>query len=266
MATLVALALAGLIAAGPRVVSLHDVTTEIVVALGAVDRLVGAASPVDQPAAVKRAVARVPEAGDAESVLALHPDVLLGMAVVEQRSPDLVRLLRARKVDVLLGDPHRLEDTFALVEQVGERLGVQPAAAALVARLKGRVAALPTRRPIALPVFVYDCCDPAFTAGGRTVLSDLITRAGGRNVFAGLDTGWTHVSWEEVLARRPRLVVIDDYDFAGQGDVAGKRKTLQAIPRLGAVPTVVLPLGEALGGIRSVDGLERLAAAIAGIK
>ncbi|MBZ0232353.1 MAG: hypothetical protein K8M05_08375, partial [Deltaproteobacteria bacterium] len=49
----------------PRVVSLHDVTTEIVVALGATGRLVAMAPPVDATPAVEGATAGVASTGGA---------------------------------------------------------------------------------------------------------------------------------------------------------------------------------------------------------
>jgi iron complex transport system substrate-binding protein len=249
----------------PRVVSLHDVTTEIVVALGATERLVGVAEPVDQPRATLAATARVPRVGDAESIVARAPTVVLGMATVGERSPELVRLLRARGTDVWLGDPHTLHDVLALVPAVAARVGEPAAGARLVQSLRAQMdlaSSEPRPGRAFVRVFVYDCCDPAFTAGGRAVLSDLITRAGGTNVFADLAMGWGKVPWETVIARRPELIVIDDYAFGGQTDVPGKRARLGAIPSLAGVPTVVMPLGEALGGLRSVDGLRRLRAAI----
>ena len=249
-----------------RVISLHDVTTEIVVALGAVDQLVAVAGPVDQPRQVAAATAGLPTVDGTESIVALRPTLVLGLAVVQQRSPDLVQLLRDRGVQVELGDPHTLSDVFTLVDATAVLLGRSEAGAALVARLRARSQAM-TPAPRAgrppLRTFVYDCCDPAFTAGGRAVLSDLVQRAGGQNVFADLDLSWSKVPWETVIARRPQLIIINDYDFSGQGDVVEKRAQLGQIPSLAQVPTVVLPLGEALGGLRSVDGLERLARAIA---
>jgi iron complex transport system substrate-binding protein len=111
-------------------------------------------------------------------------------------------------------------------------------------------------------VFVYDCCDPPFTAGGKTVLGDLIARAGGDNVFADVAAAWTHVSWEEVSARRPELVVIDAYAYAGQGEIADKQRAVRAISALAGLPTVTVPLRNSLGGIHSIEGLARLRAAI----
>ncbi len=257
-----------------RVVSLHDVTTEIVVALGAVERLVGVSGAVQVPPEVARAVAGVPRVDGAESIVKVRPTVVLGTDVVAERSPELVAFLRGRGVEVWLASPTTLDGVFAVVAQVAARVGAPARGQALVNGLQARVAAAtrpgmvraggeapagtgPARR--ALPVFVYDCCDPAFTAAGKTVISDVIARAGGRNVFADLDADWTKVSWEAVVARRPGLVVIHDYAYEGQGDVAAKRAQLRAIRALAGLPEVVLPLGLSLGGIRSVEALERLA-------
>jgi len=246
----------------PRLVSLHDVTTELVVALGAADELVGVAEPVDVTPEVARAIAQVPRVASLESIIVTRPDAVLGTAVVAERDPELVARLRERGVAVIAPALARVDDLYALADAIASRAG-RPAGA-LVARLRARLDdRVDAARP--LRVFVYDCCEPPFTAGRRTVLADLIARAGGRDVFADLDDAWAHVSWEEVIARRPELIVVDAYRYDGQGDVDDKLRALRAIPSLAKVPTVVMPLGEALGGLRSVDGLERLRAAIRGV-
>jgi iron complex transport system substrate-binding protein len=244
---------------GPRIVSLHDVTTEMVVALEATDRLVGIGELVDATPEVVRSVARIPRVGGLESILAQRPDVVLGLEVVAERDPELVQRLRDRGVDVYLADPATLEDVYSATRAVAARAGAIAAGERVVAALRARVHRASARGPSRRPrVFVYDCCDPPFTAGGRTVLTDVIERAGGHNVFADLPADWTNVSWEAVIARRPELVVIHAYRYDGQGDVAEKRAMLAAIPSLASLPTVVLPLGWSIGGLRSADGLERL--------
>jgi iron complex transport system substrate-binding protein len=256
-----------------RVVSLHDVTTELVVALGATDRLVGVVEPVDLDAGVGAAIARVPRVGDLESILAVRPAVVVGLAVVAAQDPDLVARLRDAGVTVYLGDPMSLDDVYALTRSVAARIAAVPAGESLVARLTAEArtqdpAQAAPRVPPAgahrMRVFVYDCCDPPFTAGKRTVLNDLITRAGGDNVFADLDAAWTHVSWEEVVARRPELVVIHAYKYDGQGDVLDKQRAVRAISALAPLPSVVIPLRCSLGGLRSLEGLARLRVALGG--
>ena len=240
-------------------VSLHEVTTEMVVALGAADaRLVGIGDPVDPSAELARAVAKVPRVDGLESILAVRPTVVLGLQTVAEQSPELVAELRARGVDVWLGDPATLADVHTMLREVAKRAGVPDGGAALDATLAAREAALVPRAGAPLRVFVYDCCDPPFTAGGKTVLTDLIRRAGGVNVFADLADDWTHVSWEAALERAPQVVIVNVYDMDGQGDVDAKIAALRKISAWKDLPVVSLPLGEALGGLRSLDGLAHL--------
>jgi len=251
------------------VVSLHDVTSELVIALGAGAALVGIDEPVDVPPEVTAAVARVPRVADLESILAVHPTLVVGLHIVEAKEPALVARLREHGIEVYLADPTTLDDVYALIGAVGGRIAAAPTAAKLAERLRAEAAPLVAAgaaAPHRTRVFVYDCCDPPFTAGGKTVLADLIARAGGENVFADVATAWTHVSWEEVVARRPELVVIDAYAYAGQGDVADKQRAVRAISALAGLPTVTIPLRDSLGGIHSVEGLALLRAAIRGVK
>lgn len=245
-----------------RVVSLHDVTTELVVSLGATGQLVGVCDPVQLPAGIEAAIAGVARVGDVESIVALRPTLVLGMAVVAQRSPELVRFLRGKGIEVWLGHPTTMDGVVDLVAQMGARLGAAASAATVEQRLRARMLRIAPPPSEPARVFVYDCCDPAFTAGSGAVLTDLIRRAGGRNIFADLTADWMAVSWEQVIARRPQLIVIHDYELEGQAGVNEKRKRLAAIRSLAGVPVTVMPLGQSLGGLRSIDGLEHLAKAL----
>jgi len=246
----------------PRVVSLHDVTTEIIVALGAVDRLVGVQEPVDLDPGARAAIAAVPRVGDLETIVVVRPSVVVGLGVVAEQSPELVSALRARGITVELADPATLDDVAELVRRTAALTGAAPRAGALTARFHPPAAPSGS----APSVFVYDCCDPPFTAGGRTVLTDVIARAGGHNVFADLEADWASVSWEAVVARRPALVIVHDYRYRGQEDLSAKRAALRRIPGLGDVPIVEMPLRWSLGGLGSLDALARLRAALAELR
>lgn len=64
----------------------------------------------------------------------------------------------------------------------------------------------------AVPVFLYDSGEDApVTAPGLAMPNDLIAEAGGTNVFADVHQSWTSVSWEQVVARQPACILINDY-------------------------------------------------------
>ncbi|MBK7760579.1 MAG: ABC transporter substrate-binding protein, partial [Deltaproteobacteria bacterium] len=145
-------------------------------------------------------------------------------------------------------DPAGLDGLWASVVSVGSAIGA-PTEGYLTA-LKARV---PSQQPGALRVFVFDCCEPPFTMGGRAPLTELMALLGASNVFADLDQDWGRVSWEAAMVTKPQLVIVNDY--SGEGEVDSKIEAVHQ--RLGDVPTVVLPLGLALEGPRTLDALDR---------
>src|SRR5260370_20569727 len=184
---------------GQRVVSLHDVTSEIVIALGAGKKLVGVAEPVDATPELRQAIADVPRVGEAETLLSVRPDLVLGLAIVRQKSPELVNDLERRRKSVYLPALASLDDVDAMIREIGERVGDADAGTSLAAHLREQIGATAEGGEHLRRAFVYDCCDPPFTAARKTVLSNLIQRAGGHNVFADLDAGGTHGRWQEAI-------------------------------------------------------------------
>jgi iron complex transport system substrate-binding protein len=250
--------------AEPRVVSLHDVTTEVVVALGAVGRLVGVEEPVDASDEVRAAIAGVPRVGGLETLAAREPGVVLGLDIVRQKDPALVEALVRENKSVYLPALASVADIVAMIREVGARIGARDAAERLARRFEDEVGPVAAHADAPTRVFVYDCCDPPFTAGRRTVLSDLIARAGGENVFADHDGAWTHVSWEEVVARKPARIVVDEYRDGAGSEVEGKLAALRRWPALGSLPVTVMPLRNCLGGLGTAQGAALLRAALGG--
>lgn len=236
---------------GPRLVSLHDTTTEILVGLGRAKDLVAVMEPEFLSPEALEAVRGVPRLGAPVSPEALHalaPTAVLGTEDVPSHQPELANFPRSTWID-----PAGLDGLWSSFHAVGAAVGTP--ADAYVAQLQSRV---PPPVPGDLAVFTYDCCEPPFTMGGRAPLSELLPRLGARNIFADLDQDWTRVSWEAAIAREPALVIVDDYE--GEGDAEQKLAVLRE--RLPGVPTVVLPLGLALEGPRTLDALDVLRPAV----
>ncbi len=246
---------------GPRVVSLHDTTTEIVVGLGRADVLVAITEPTFLSPTAVAAVASVPRLPpgpvSAEAILVPRPTLVLGTDVVVERQPTLPGQLGA--VSTRFIDPGTLADLWTEISTVATLLAVDPAPylASLQARLPAQKDGAPVR------VALYDCCDPPFVGAGRGPLDEVLARLGAVNVFASLGQDWTHVSWEALVAARPDLVVIHDYAWEGQAGVDEKRAALRAHGI--DAPTVVLPLALALEGPRVVEAAAVLGPVFGGV-
>ena len=114
-------------------------------------------------------------------------------------------------------------------------------------------------------MLVYDSGnDGVFTCSGVNFESLLIGLAGGKNLFDDLtDKQWITVSYEEVLARNPDVILIHDYDAPS---VEEKIAEIKANPTLSLLPCVqndrfaVITLESVLPGDRMAYAVESLAA------
>jgi iron complex transport system substrate-binding protein len=166
------------------------------------------------------------------------------------------------------GHPERVtpfEGLYADLERLGKIFQVEAKASEVVASLKKRAEAVrasaPTGNPV--PVFLYDSgTDQPFTAGRQVPPNDIISAAGGRNVFADLDQRWAQVSWEAVSGARPEVVIVLDY---GDQPAAEKIDFLKSSPHTRDLPAVkkdnffILDYNEGISGPRNIDGLEKFA-------
>lgn len=263
-----------------RVVSLNQHATETLLALGIGDRLVGTAFPDDHrpPESVAAEYAKVPVLAQkypsAERILAARPDLVVGgYASAFNGSEGRGRAsLEAKGIDTLLlseacaEGPAGMGTLLADIAVFGRVLGLREGAAELAAGIRQRVRAVEQRSAGARPVevFVYDSgTKAAFTLGGSGVGNDVLTRAGARNVFADVPENFATVSWEQVAARAPEVIVLVDY-LAGES-VRDKRAFLESHPLVSQTPAVrhdryvTLDLVQLIEGIRFPGAVEHLA-------
>lgn len=241
-----------------RAVTMNQHVTEIMLALGLEKSLVGTAYLDDAVLpAYRAAYDSVPvlakEYPSKEALLAANPDFVYGgyssaFAAKDGRGRDD---LKRSGIDTRLNTEYcpsgapSVDDLYREVGEIGRTFGVPDRADKWVREARTTVAATEKRLKGTAPVsvFVYDSGDKtAFTAGGKGIGNDLITRAGGRNVFADLDKAFGDATWEQVVARKPEVVVIYDY---GSTTVEQKKKRLLDDPALKDVPAIKNQIGRA---------------------
>ncbi|MFV0132365.1 ABC transporter substrate-binding protein [Streptomyces sp. HMX87] len=262
-----------------RVVTIHQHPAELMLALGLKDRMVGTAFPDSAVLPeLKKDHESVPELAKREpsfeKVLEAEPDLVYGgyASAFDENEGRSREAFADAGIHTHLNREYcgkervTMEDTYAEIRTIGKIFGVPDRAEKLVSDLRSRVdrAAEAVRDEPAVPVFVYDSGDKAaFTAGGKSLGTELIRLAGGRNVFADLDDVFGDASWEQVVERRPEVIAV--YDYAGAGSVERKKQFLLSRRSLADVPAirnkrfVVLPLTATLVGIRSAYAVEDLA-------
>jgi cobalamin transport system substrate-binding protein len=189
-----------------RVVSLAPSATDIVVALGLAERLVGV-TRYDTAPEVARA-ARVGGFLDpsAEAVVALHPDLVLW--ITDAGAVPAVRRLAELGIPVLAMPVIGVEDVLAATRAIATALGAPEAgqreAARIedaIARTRARSAGLPRPRVL----FVVGR-EPLVVAGPGSYPDGLLGIVGARNAMGGR-IAWPVVPVETAIGLDPDLVV-----------------------------------------------------------
>jgi ABC-type Fe3+-hydroxamate transport system substrate-binding protein len=190
-------------APGPRIVALVPSLAEDAFAIGA--NVVGVSKFVDNvPQA--RTLPKVADfqSIDAERIIALHPDAVVGIPSQSQ----LTAPLRRAGIRVVLVPDDTYDDIFTGLRAVGDLAGRRPQADALVARLQAETASLRARAVRARPrVFVVLGVAPVWTAGPSSFVGTLIAFAGGVDAAADLRAPWGEYSEEALLRAQPDVLV-----------------------------------------------------------
>lgn len=262
-----------------RAVTMNQHATEVLLALGLRDRIAGTAYLDDKVlprfrADYEKTEVLAKEYPSKEVLLGANPDFVYGgyaSAFDKAEGRDRAGLQKSGvntrlNIEYCTKGPVGLDQLGTEITQVARTFGVPERGERLIAAQKRKIADVEaklkgTKRP---SVFVYDSGDSsAFTAGGNGVGNEIVSLAGGTNVFGDLKKTFGDVSWEQVIKRKPEVVVI--YDYGGTG-VAAKKKQLLGDPALRDVPAIrnkrfaVLPLSSAVLGVRVADAVEDLAA------
>ncbi|HBZ78830.1 MULTISPECIES: ABC transporter substrate-binding protein [Brevibacillus] len=259
-----------------RAVTMNQHVTEIMLALGLADKMAGTAYLDDQILPeLKADYDRVPVLSDKyptkEVLMAANPDFVYAgwkSAFGDKGVGSMEELEKAGVKSYLQESSNKpgptIDDVFADIANIGRIFRVEDKANELIGKMKAEMEQTTSKigtvdKP--LSVFVYDSGeDQPFTAANN-YMTALIKAAGGKNVFDDIQKGWATVSWEEVVNRKPDVIVVVDY---GDKTIDQKKEFLLAKKELADLPAIqnkrliVLPLSAASEGVRAPIALKIL--------
>ena len=272
-----------------RIVSLLPSSTEILFGIGAGADVVGVTFECDYPAEARDrrivSTSSMPEGmgpreidgfvaaalsrGEdlyrlsADALRELNPDVLVtqdlcavcavDVSVVE----DALKYLGCR-ADVVTMDPHNLSEVFDSVLVLGSQTNRVEAARELVASMNSRVEAV--RLAVAASahprVLVLEWTDPPCAPGHW--IPEMVEIAGGVPMLGTAGEKSYRVTWEQVEAAEPDVVVCAPCGFDLEGSVSLSERVRDRFPGI-PVWAVDANASFARPGPRLVDGIEALA-------
>lgn len=253
-----------------KIVSLSPSNTEILGALGLIDRVVGVTDYSNYPAeaATKTNVGGY-TAINSEKVVNLEPDLIIADL---GNGNETIEYLRGLGLNVVVLDPKDINGIFKDIVLVGKATGTEDKANSLVSSLRERINSIKKQvanantTPTVAHVVSYD---PIYVAGKNTYQDEVISLAGGKNAFSNIDE-WGTVNIENLLSKDPDYILINSgsgmSDANGSNPVYDYFKQNTQVQSLKAVQNNHLILVDAdvisRGGPRIVDAIEMVAKVI----
>jgi iron complex transport system substrate-binding protein len=218
-----------------RIIAVAPSAAELLFALGLGERVVGVGDYVTWPPEA-RALPRLGGLLDPrlETVAALRPD----LAVLLPSQRELGERLAALGVGVLEVPHESLADVERAARAIAKRAGEPAAGERFAARWRRELAPAPLPRTASVVVVVTrepGALGRPLVAGPGNFLDELIGRLGLRNAFADAPLAWPQVGLEEVLARRPDVIVELQARAPTAEEAAALRRDWGAVPQLPAV-------------------------------
>lgn len=254
-----------------RAVSTAQFTTEILLAIGAENQLLGTAFLDDEILPeLKEKYDRIPVLSELaptkEQFYALNPNFLTGWkSIATPKNLGTVEELEGNGVKVFFTksqNSSKIEDIYEDILMFGDIFDLKDNAKSVVENMKKDIAKVKksNKNKKAVKVFAYDSQESApYVVGGNGIGNTVIEIAGGENIFKDTNFSFGVGTWEKVLDENPEIIVVVDYGSKSYADKIKYLKNNFPISQLEAVKNdrfIRVPLSYLSAGVKVSKGVE----------
>ncbi|NYD68068.1 putative F420-0 ABC transporter substrate-binding protein [Agromyces atrinae] len=258
-----------------RVLTIKSTTTELLLALGLSEKMVGAAfldSPLPEFAPPVEIVSdKVP---GQEATLALEPDLVFAgwesnLTAEGAGDRDLLASLgvntyvapSACKEPGYQPDPLTFEALFEEFDEVGAIFDLSDVTNVIVEDQQAMLDAITPLEGAPTALWYSSGTDTPYVGAGIGAPQMMLDAAGLENIAADVDDTWSALSWEAVVDADPDVIVLID---AAWNTADSKIALLESNPATAALPAVqqkryiVVPFAAGEAGIRNVEAVQSI--------
>lgn len=258
-----------------RAVSTAQFTTEILLSIGAEDKIVGTAFMDSEILPeLKEKYEKIPILSNKyptkERFYSLNPDFVTGWeSLYSPTNLGPLEELEENGVEVYIMkslDSSNIGDVFQDILKYGEVFEVGDNAQNLVKKMREDLEKIKEKLPKEkIKVFPYDSGESLpFVVGGSGMGNTIIELAGGENIFKDIKSSFGNGSWERAIIEEPDVILIVDY-----GDISYEKKVefikeRSFIKDCEAVKNnrfVKIELADISAGVRNIEAIKKLAKA-----
>jgi iron complex transport system substrate-binding protein len=204
-----------------RIIPLAPSLTEILYYLGLGDRVAGVTTySYYPPEALNK-----PQVGgyhdlNIEKIITLNPDLVIGTK--DGNNPGIVDMLEQARIPTYIINPRNVVEVIETVRIIGSLCNVEERANQLADGLTKRLerirdALKQKEKPI---VFLQINLHPIMSVNKNTFHQDIISIAGGINMTADSAINYPRISIEELIRRKPDVLIISSMDRGGEFEKA----------------------------------------------
>jgi len=208
-----------------RIVSISPACTEILFALGLGDKVVGVTEYCDYP---EEALAK-PKIGtftkpNLEAILSLEPDLVLATGGVQA---EVLGRMEELGLTAYAVNPTTFDQTVHTIREIGKMAGASARAEEIARDMEERAAAIARQvsegeaagrpRPRVFYEIFYE--NNVWTVGSGSIISDLISLAGGQNIGDVDASDYYEFSVERLMAENPEVYLVGSGSMSNPGDI-----------------------------------------------
>lgn len=200
-----------------KIISLAPSVTPILYEIGVGDKVIGVTSYDDAPynftawfEAGNMTCAGGYSTPNLEAIASLNPDLIFSTNINDPYIPNI----RDLGYKVIVVGPNSVEGVFQTINLIGKATGAENNAAAFVDSLSDKIDRVEQKIAEAniaeKPTVYYEVwCDSSglMTAGGSSWISDVISKAGGINLFANETQEYPNTSSEVIIELNPDVML-----------------------------------------------------------
>lgn len=257
-----------------KAISINQHVTEVMLALGLEESMVGTAYLDDQIyPPLQEAYDQVPVLAEQypskEQVISTEADFIYGgwasafneknlMSREEMEQLGIGSYLQSSSVKVA----PELEDIYTDIRNIAKIFRVEERGETLIEEMNADIEKIKEKVPTVdkpIDVLVFDSGDKDVFTATQNFMNTLVKMAGANNIFGDIEKNWATVSKEDAVERNPEAIIVIDY---GSTTAEEKINFLKNDPALSQTPAVqnerfvVLPLSAASEGVRVAEALE----------
>lgn len=193
-----------------RIISLSPANTELAYAAGLGESLIAVSAYSDFPESAKKLEQVSDWQGlNVERIIALKPDLILAWRGGNPQRP--LDQLASLGIPIIYFDPQTIDDVINSVTELAQYSPNSELAQENIEKMRAILAPYnnkdnavnETKR-----VFIQLGTQPLFSAGNHTLQNDVVRFCGGENIFANSPVQWPQVSREQVLTRKPDVIIM----------------------------------------------------------